>query len=76
MDLVQVMILVLSGAAIWLVGRTEPWRRWGFVVGLVGQPLWIWDTWRHEQWGILILSGWFLYAYGQGIWNFWVKHAG
>ncbi|MBU2548873.1 MAG: hypothetical protein KKB20_10705 [Proteobacteria bacterium] len=73
---IQVAILLSSAAAIWLVGRKEPWRRWGFIVGFLGQPFWIFDSWRHEQWGIVALSIWFVYSYGQGVWNFWVKPVG
>jgi len=72
-DLNQGAIIVFSCLAIWLVGRREPWRRWGFIVGLLGQPFWLWSSWQHEQWGIFAVSVWYTYAWMQGIWNFWIR---
>jgi len=72
-DLNQVAIIVLSCPAIWLVGRREPWRRWGFILGLLGQPFWLWSTWQNEQWGIFAVSAWYTYSWMQGIWNFWIR---
>lgn len=69
----QVFIFILGGSAIWLVGRKEKWRRWGYIIGLLGQPFWIYTSIHNKQWGILILSLWYGYAWAQGIWNFWVK---
>jgi len=74
-DINQWGIIVLSCTSIWLVGRREHWRRWGFVVGLMGQPFWFWSSWQHEQWGIFAVSVWYTYAWLQGIWNFWIKPA-
>jgi hypothetical protein len=56
-------------------GRREHWRRWGLIVGLMGQPFWFWSSWQHEQWGIFAVSVWYTYAWLQGIWNFWIKPA-
>lgn len=69
---VQAAIVLLSGAAIWLVGRPEDWRRWGYIVGLAGQPLWLWVTWREGQFGLFLLSLWWLYAWGQGVACHWL----
>jgi len=54
----QAALLVFSAAAIALVSLADsnPARRWGFVIGLISQPLWIAATWRARQWGMLLLS--------------------
>ena len=39
-DTAQVAIVLFGGAAIWLLGRREDWRRWGFVLGMISQPFW------------------------------------
>ncbi|MFA6135610.1 MAG: hypothetical protein WC869_16495 [Phycisphaerae bacterium] len=67
----QVLIAVLGSASIWLVGRKEHWRRWGYVLGLASQPAWLYTSIHNHQWGIALLSLWYAYAWGQGIWNFW-----
>jgi hypothetical protein len=56
-----------------MMGRKEKWMRWGYVLGLVSEPFWIWTAYEKNQWGILALTVWYTYAYGQGIYNYWIK---
>ncbi|MDD5062639.1 MAG: hypothetical protein PHN44_10220 [Candidatus Marinimicrobia bacterium] len=72
-DLIQLIIAVLGIPAIVLVGKGEDrLRKWGYLVGLAGQPLWIWGTWLTRQWGILILAMIYIFVWGQGVWHYWV----
>ena len=71
--LIQTGLMVFSCGAIWLLAQKKPWANWGYIVGIVGQPLWFYTTWVHAQWGIFIATCVFTYSYGQGIWNFWIK---
>lgn len=72
MDIVQTAILILSGAAIWLVGRRNSWvRRWGYVVGLISQPFWLYAAYKAQQWGIFLLSIWYVWAWLSGIYEHW-----
>lgn len=72
MDIAQISILILGGAAIWLVGRRDRRvRRWGYVIGLISQPFWLYAAWKAQQWGILALSTWYLYAWADGIIENW-----
>ena len=72
-NLAQVAIVILGGSAIWLLGRREDWKRWGYVLGMLSQPFWFWATLRTEQWGLFVLSIWYTFSWGQGIWNYWIK---
>lgn len=75
-DLISQVVIVLTGAAaIWLVNRPEKWSRWGSIVGIVGQPFWLWTTWTNAQWGMLALSVWYTYAWGQGVYVFWIRRS-
>lgn len=69
--LLQAAILVFSAIAIWLVAQPAhgPLMRWGYVVGLVSQPLWFIETWRRRQWGMFALSIFYAGAWAQGIHN-------
>jgi hypothetical protein len=73
-DVVAQVGIALTGAtAIFVVGLKEPRRRrWGFVLGVCGQPFWIYTTWNHEQWGILLLTAVYTYSWINGLRNHWV----
>lgn len=72
MDFVQAAIVILGGAAIWLVGRRNPrLRRWGYVVGLISQPFWLWATFTADQFGMYLLSLFYCWAWADGIYNHW-----
>ena len=71
--IIQILIVVSSCGAIWLLSQKGKWNRWGYIVGIVGQPLWFYDTLKNEQWGILAVTVWFTFSYAQGIRNFWIN---
>ena len=73
MSISQIGILIFGCSAVWLVGRKEHWRRWGYVMGLCGQPFWFYTTITAEQWGIVLLCCWYTYSWAQGVYNFWIK---
>lgn len=72
-SVIQVIILILSASAIWFVGRTEKWKRWGYMTGLAAQPFWAYTTYKNEQWGVLLLTIFYTYCWCMGIYNFWIK---
>jgi len=71
--LIQIMIVSTGAAAIWFMARLESWRRWGFIIGLVGQPFWLYVTFTSKQWGMFTLSLWYTYTWCLGIYNYWIK---
>lgn len=71
--LAQIWIGVFGIAAIFCVSRLEKWRRWGYIFGMIYQPAWYITTYLNEQWGILFLSLFYTYSWGQGIYNYWIK---
>jgi hypothetical protein len=74
MDIIcQVWITIFGASAIWFVSRREHWKRWGYILGMLSQPAWVYTTILHEQYGILVLSFWYTYSWGQGIYNYWIK---
>jgi len=70
--MVQVGIIVLSGAAILLVTRRHRWSRWAYPLGLAGQPLWLYATVEAKQWGMLVLVAIYTWAWGEGLWSDWI----
>lgn len=69
----QFGIAIFGPLAIWLVGRPEEWRKWGYLCGICSQPFWFYTTIKNEQWGILVLSIFYTYSWMQGIWNYILK---
>ena len=68
----QIIIMVMSCGSIFLLSSKRLFR-WGFVVGLMGQPFWIHTALTHEQWGILAVSLWYTIAHVRGIRNHFKK---
>jgi len=48
----QIWMVIFGCAAIWLLGRREEWREWGYFIGLVSQPAWLFSGFYHNQWGL------------------------
>ena len=67
--LVQGIILVLTGAGLWLTGsRKARVQFWGYAMAFGAQPFWILDTYAHGQWGMLALSLWLCCSFARGAW--------
>jgi hypothetical protein len=69
----QIFIMILGVTAIWLVGLTKEYRKWGYVFGLCAQPFWIVWSINTEAWGILVLTLFYKYSWAKGIYNFIIK---
>ena len=53
-DLANVGIVIFGTAAIWLIGRPESLRRWGYICGALTQPFWIYLAIKYQMWGVLL----------------------
>jgi hypothetical protein len=65
----QLVIFISSCAAIGLVithAPCTPGNRLGCAVGLAGQPFWLWENMRADQFGMFAVGLWFFgwYAFG------------
>jgi hypothetical protein len=69
----QIGIMIFGASAIWFVGRKEHWRRWGYILGMCGQPFWIYTSIKNEQYGVLVMTLFYLYSWGTGVYNYWIK---
>ena len=71
--LAQIGILLTGVPAIWFVSRKEDWKRWGYIIGLCGQPFWMYASFTSGQWGIFILTFFYAFSWCQGIYYYWIK---
>lgn len=50
-------------------------RRWGVVLGLIGQPAWFVQFWLHDQWGMVPVAMGYTLVWLFGAWNLLVRPA-
>jgi hypothetical protein len=69
----QVAIALFGVAAIFLSqSKDEEWRKWACIVGMCGQPFWVVSAYQAEQFGVLILTGFYTVAWAKGIYTNWI----
>lgn len=72
-NLAQVAIFILGSSAIYLVGTTGRFKKWGYLVGLVSQPFWFYTAWTTEAWGIFFMCFIYTYSWANGCRNYLMK---
>lgn len=72
-SVVQAIILFTGALAIWFsqIGN-DALEPWACIVGLIGQPFFLYCTYRSRQWGMFLLSVLYTGAYFAGLWHFWL----
>lgn len=71
--MVQLFIAIFGASAIWLSQDSRPCRRrWAPVLGLAGQPFWLYAAWSSAQWGILALSVLYTACWWRGLHGQWI----
>ena len=69
----QLWVTAFGLTAIGLMQLHRPRvRRWGVIVGLVGQPGWYTQLVIHEQWGMLPVFCGYTGLWLFGLWNLWL----
>lgn len=72
----QIGIFLFGIGAIFLVNDHRPeLRKWGPIVGLVGQPFWFMATIASEQWGMVAICAVYTLLWMRGIYNSWLRPA-
>lgn len=70
----QIAIACTGCTAIYLANDHRPgWRRWASVFGLCGQPFWFYSALIAQQWGILLLTFFYTFAWWRGFRNNWLQ---
>ena len=73
-NILQFFIFALGLPAIILIGRKGVLQqKIGYVCGLLSQPFWIVTAYQHRQWGILVLSCMYSFAWIEGIYRLFIK---
>lgn len=62
--MIQLIILFLSGLSIWLAtSKIKRDKIFGSSIGVVAQVFWLIETYTNNQWGMFILSFWYLIVF-------------
>lgn len=70
----QLMILMTGIPAVVLAQTGSPkYAKWGPILGLIGQPFWLYSTWTAGQWGMFINAILYTMAWGYGFWRYWIE---
>lgn len=70
--MVQLALAVFGLTALWMAtGHSAGARRWAPIVGLCGQPFWLWFAVSVQAWGLLALSLAYTAVYLRGAWVQW-----
>ncbi len=64
-------IALLGLPAIWCAVEGQDLARWGVLLGLAGQPLWVFSTLRARQMGMFLLSLAYTLVWARGAWIHW-----
>lgn len=67
----QIIIFITSASAIWLVNSPDPEMRFlAAIFGIIGQPLWFYESYKAKQWGVFASCFFFLGGWIFGIVNY------
>ena len=73
-NIVQFLLLVTSAVAVFLTQQqNENLKKFAPIVGLISQPFWIYATYNANQWGMFILSIFYILIWCIGIKNYYLK---
>lgn len=71
MNYIQIAVLVCGLGALLLLTTETRWRRYGSIVGLIGQPFWMYATWQAGQAGAFLLSLMYAAVYARASFVVW-----
>lgn len=70
--IVQLALAFFSLSALWMaMGKDAQSQRLAPLVGLAGQPFWVWYAFTAGAWGLLAISLAYSAVYARGAWVQW-----
>jgi len=73
LTIVDAIIPITSLIAVGIAVHSErpENKRWSPVVGIIGQPFWIYASYTAQTWGIFFLSVVYMFVWASGIKKYW-----
>lgn len=70
--ILQIICAILGASAVILVGcKRHSLYRWGYLVGIINSPVWVFVEIYYEQWYLLLINIFYCYGWVQGFRNHW-----
>ena len=69
----QIVTPILSMTTVYLLTRKDEIMKYGYLVGLISQPFWLFTTWYHHQPGLFIAAIFFTCRWSIGVKNYVIK---
>lgn len=70
LDVLSQCAVFLGAAAVLFLGKGS---RWGFVLGLLAQPAWLYTSVTHQQWGVAAASVLYTIGWSVGVYRTFIK---
>jgi len=68
----QLGIAMFGITAVWLSqDKSERYRKWAPLFGLLSQPFWFYTAWINQQWGVFLLSVVYTVCWLRGVRTYW-----
>lgn len=72
--LAQIGVAFTGLTAVFLTqSKRETWRRAACLFGMAGEPFWFYTAIAHHQWGIFVLTFFYTFSWGKGVWQYWIQ---
>ena len=72
--MIQALIVISGALAVALTQSTlAERRRWAPIVGLIGQPFWLYMTFSWATWGMFLCSVLYTLIWLYGVWTNWPR---
>jgi hypothetical protein len=72
--LAQATALICGVLAMFLVAKKTQIKKWGYIIGMCGQPGWVGTLVYHKQWILVIYAAAITITWGMDIYNYWIKN--
>lgn len=69
----QIIIFILGVVDIGLLNSEDPWRKWGYPLGIISQIPWCYLSITTEQYGVLCLSIVYIFLFSSGTYKHLIK---
>ncbi len=73
MSIDQLVILLTGLPAIFITQCAPRFMRWAPVLGLLGQPFWIYSSVHAHAFGMVIVNCLYTLAWAKGIFTHWIQ---